>query len=503
MDSMQWFLTKILCSLFAIKVLTGFTAGDTVTHTYTLQDGTQWVAEVGQVVTVHMLEKEQEIQYTGKVLKLASLYILLNEEMFYPKKFERVEINSLVDGKKHNRGSPADSTELRSDVKNRHKTTLVLDKAKKDVAGRYVIVKLVGEAGIVPLGSDGAYSTDFIAAKSIDKMLDFFHKIKMKKIKHIVFVVESGGGDPLELEKIQKVLKKYKNFFEYYLVVDAKEVDPLGIAKLCESVTVCTAYMQGDYEEATLKYEDAFWRFFWKELLATSFAFNAETALKETVENFTEEKVYAPSDIGELSNIDGWEENATRSEDFDYRLQREQKEIVKVMMKERKVLQGLWSSWKNSPYLLKHLDSKQLDAEGSDPTDNKNFEPVFDTYVTWERLNGGWVSRENKVETQSSKERWCNKAEESIGHWEYIRQTATSAIDEWPRACKKFWNQCEDEILTATQLHVRTALIEEWKILSSAIEPLILNAHLQLQTAINEIKRLVKLCGNRNCQQCK
>ena len=501
MSPMQWLLTKIFCSLFTISLLTGFTASDMVTHTYTLQDGTQWVAEVGQVVTVHMLEKEQELQYTGKVLKLASLYILLNEEMYYPRKFERVEIYSLVDGKKHNRGSPAGSTELRSDIKNRHKATLVLDKAKKDVAGQYVIVKLVGEAGMVPLGSDGAYSTDFIAAKSIDEMLDFFHKIKMKKIKHVVFVVESSGGDPLELEKIQKVLKKYKNFFEYYLVVDAKDVDPLGIAKLCESVTVCTAYMQGDYEEATLKYENAFWRLFWKELLATSFAFNVETALKETVENFTEEKVYAPSDIGELNNIDGWEENTTRSKNFDNRLQREQKEIVKVMMKEWKVLQGLSSRWKSILYNLKSVDSWQRRAEESDPG---KLEVTYDIITTPMKLpDGTWVDRESKVESQAYKYAWCQEAEKSIGYWEQLIQIATPVEYGWARACKTFWNQCEEEILTATQLHVRTAFIEEWKILASAIEPLIMEAQLQLDRANTMRDYLVRQCANRNCQRCR
>ena len=496
---MQCLLTKLFCSLFTISLLTGLTAGDTVT--YTLQDGTQWVAKVGQVVTVHLLEKEQEVERTGKVLRVGTSYIKLNEERYRVASILRVEIYSLVEGNKHNRGSPANSTKPRSEFKSRYETTSVLDKAKKDVAGQYVMVKLVGEAGMVPLGSDGAYSTDFIAAKSIDEMLDFFHKIKMKKIKHIVFVVESSGGDPLELEKIQKVLKKYKNFFEYYLVVDATDVDPLGIAKLCESVTVCTAYMQGDYEEATLKYEDAFWRLFWKKLLATSFAFNVETALKETVGNFTEEKIYAPSDIGELNNIDGWEENTTRSKNFKYVLQRSQKEIVKVMMKEWKVLQGLTSRWTSNLYNLKILDSLQQRARASDPD---RVPITYDIITTpMELPDGTWIDRESKVESQAYKDAWCRAAEKSIGYWEQLIQIATPVEHEWARAGKQFWNQCEEEILTATQLHVRTAFIEEWKILSSAIEPLILEAQLQLDRAKTMKDYLVGQCANRNCQRCR
>jgi len=498
---MQWLLTKIFCLLFTISLLTGLTAGDTVTHTYTLQDGTQWVAKVGQVVTVHLLEKEQEVERTGKVLRVGTSYIKLNEERYRVASILRVEIHSSGEGNKQQSASTANSTKPRSEFKSRYETTSVLVKAKKDVAGQYVIVQLDGEAGIVPLGSDGAYSTDFIAAKSIDAMLDFFHTFKTKKIKHVVFVVESSGGDPLELEKIQKVLKKYKKFFEYYLAVDAKDVDPLGIAKLCESVTVCTAYMQGDYEEATLKYEDAFWRLFWKELLATSFAFNAETALKETVENFTEEKMYAPSDIGELNNIDGWEENTTRSKDFDYRLQRSKKEIVKVMMKEWKVLRGLLSKWNRILYSLKSLDSLQVKAERSDP---KHIEPSYDIIRTSEKLpDGTWIDRETRVESQAYKNAWCRAAEKSIGYWEQLIQSAAPVEYGWARACKIFWNQCEEEILTATQLHVRTAFIEEWKILASAIEPLILEAQLQLDSANTMRDYLVGQCANRNCQRCR
>jgi hypothetical protein len=496
---MQWLLTKIFCSLFTISLLTGLTAGETVT--YTLQDGTQWVAKVGQVVTVHLLEKEQEVERTGKVLRVGTSYIKLNEERYRVASILRVEIHSSGEGNKQQSASTANSTKPRSEFKSRYETTSVLVKAKKDVAGQYVIVQLVGEAGIVPLDSNGAYSTDFIAAKSILTMLEMFHKSKTKKIKHIVFVVQSGGGDPLELEKIQKALKKYKESFEYYLVVDATDEDPLGIAELCESVTVCTAYMQGDYEEAILKYEDAFWSLFWKELLATSFAFNAEAALKETVENFTEEKVYAPPDIGELNNIDGWEENTTRSKNFKYVLQRTQKEIVKVMMKEWKVLQGLTSRWTSILYNLKILDSLQQRARASDPDRVPITYDIITTAI--EMPDGTWIDRESKVESQAYKDAWCRAVVKSRGYWEQLIQIATPVEYEWARAGKKFWNQCEEEILTATQLLVRITLIEEWKILSSAIGPLVLEAQLQLDSAVTMTNYLAGQCANRNCLRCR
>ena len=95
---MQWLLTKIFCLLFTISLLTGLTAGETVT--YTLQDGTQWVAKVGQVVTVHLLEKEQEVERTGKVLRVGTSYIKLNEERYGVASILRVDIYSLVKGNK-------------------------------------------------------------------------------------------------------------------------------------------------------------------------------------------------------------------------------------------------------------------------------------------------------------------------------------------------------------------------------------------------------------------
>jgi hypothetical protein len=211
--------------------------------------------------------------------------------------------------------------------------------------------------------------------------------------------------------------------------------------------------------------------------------------------------VYAPSDIGELNNIDGWEENATRSKNFEYIFEGSQEKIVKVMTRERQVLQVLLSTWNRILYRLKSLDSLQQRAEASDPG---RLPITYDIITTPMKLpDGTWIDRETRVESQAYKNAWCRAAEKSIGYWEQLIQIAAPVEYGWARACKTFWNQCEEEILTATQLHVRTDFIEEWKILASAIEPLILEAQLQLDSANTMRDYLVGQCANRNCQRCR
>ena len=456
---------------------------------YTLEDGSEWIAEIGQHVHLELTDNGKKTQVDGVIVRLRESIVKVSGEYVIVKHVtsvtiinsEAVEENQLIEDSSQN------ATQKKQPV----------DKKKKNLE-MYVVVPLVGEVGIVPIVSGQKYSTQFISSVSVEEMLRRFKKIKNLRVKHVVFVIESAGGNNDDIENMRQVLDAFRKTFDYHLVVSEKGNDPLQIATLCKSVTVCPDYIRGDYEQAKVQYDIACKRFFWKALKSTSFCGNVWGAMQETVANFSGKEVLRPVDIGRLESIRDWEEHIDRSKQFVRFLDLSKKSIVEQMTEEGKALESAVYNLQKYISAMTGIEIYKSEADAADP------DKITVTYdVIKEELrrpDGSWYTYETKVESQAYKNAWCNAACRQIESLKLICDIGFAAKRDVPILKGRYYNTLKEEILTLTQKEVRESFVKEWDLLldnyneiNKSTAPIVTSASLSLDY-------VRKKGQNRNCR---
>ncbi|MBC8202040.1 MAG: hypothetical protein H8E86_08335 [Planctomycetes bacterium] len=428
------------------------------TITYTLEDGTTWTAQLGEGVLVRVTDRGKEKVYTGEVDKLHEMYVKVSGEPIFIE--DIISVTVAREGEQFET-EPEERIHVPQE-----------EKEPKPIANGYVVVRLQGEVGIIPETIAGKFSTEYISADSIAEMLKKLNAYK--KVQHIVFDVESTGGDSIEIAKIAPILAKYKKRYTYHAIVAKKDADPLQIAKNCYGIFVSVPFVEGGYdavaeafEKSNILYKSEFIKIFWKELLQSSYAIQYtkayEFAAKKTNRLLPKESM-TPKAIGIALEYVDWTAFPKKSKSSLYVIQKSKERQIKDMVIEQGELFALIQQVSDAKMRLLGVPQLKQMAEDSNPN---NF--TYETSVRewYDEYTERWYRTEEM--TSDAKTLWNRRLDDALRIWRTITETLNATYSDPMTA---FARIVRGEATSQTQREIREdaklAIEEEFIKLSNA-----------------------------------
>ena len=410
--------------------------------TYTLEDGVTWTAQLGQNVVVRATDRGTETVYTGEIDKLHELYVKVAGEPIFIEDIISVTVASK-------------KTERKTEPEGKVLEPSENEKTTKQVVTGYVVVRLQGNVGIIPEDIAGVFSTEYISPTSIAKMLKVLHSYK--KVQHVVFVIESTGGDAIEISKFAKVLDTYNKRFVFHAIVMNKDVDALQLAESCDGVFESKQFLEGGYDgvanafaKANAQFVSEFQKMFWSELLQGVYMVQYpkayEYAAKKTSKLLPIEAV-TPKSIGEILEYVSWTEFPTKSKSSLYVIQNNKERQIKDMVNEKSKLDNLVQQVALAKMgLLGLLELKRI-AEATNPNNFKYENSVSEWY---DEATKRWYRTEEL--SSDSKTLWNTRTDDALRMWRTVVNTLNATYDN-PLAV--FAKIVRDEATSGTQREIR------------------------------------------------
>ncbi len=393
---------------------------------YKLKDGTTWHAFAGQKVSVTTVERKKEVKVSGVVQRMRPNFVTVSDSLIFIDDITSVEILEMAPT-----SEPAPVEEV--------VISEVEEEPLKIVISGYIVIRLTGPVGFIPTDYVGNYTTKYISVNGIAKALKALNSYK--KVQHVVFVIESEGGDEIEIDDINRTLSKYKKRFSFYAIVGQGKKDPLSISELVEVLVQNETFLSegdvgvdGEFEKAKIVFNKEFRRQFWELIVSNIYSVNPKVAYDSAMSQLQHKKPIrqsTPSTIG-VELHENWTEYPKKSENSEYAITKNHERQIIEIEREQKKLNNITNVLTEATNAFLALPDLKRIAETTDPNKYEYQTTVVEWYDEYlER----WVKTEEL--TQESKNLWNQRTNDSIANWSKILSTINGNIEDPIRAFGK------------------------------------------------------------------